>query len=535
MCHLPFSVSLNFMGVSNMSEKAFTVGDLLQLPVLAQAKLVSGAGGIHNEVYYVDIMEIPDLAGWLRPHEFVLTTGYSFQDNPMVLCRLLEEMKNVGGAAVGIKSRRYLQGIPEEALQKSNEYNIPILEIPPEITYIDITHSVMENIFNHQLVLLRKVSDLSHQFTNLVLNRRASELVVMIGKLLGCEAAVVNREGELESATPLFQNEDVVYKRNVQVGSYVAGRLLLTCDIQGDNLFAKMCLDQAVTVLALEFTIRDSIQQRKEQEREDFLMELLSGTTRSEEVLMYRAKQLNFPMGRQQYVVLIHLHSPTETLLEYQSESWEHDRNVILNEVRRGKQNRVAMTIGDQIAVACVSSRQDASSLQEEVLEWAEQLYASLKQQLPTVELYFGIGSACNQLSALAGSHIQAKRAIEAGRRVRPDRHIILYRDIYVEDMMLSLGAHPALKTLYQTLLLPIHTYDLENGTDLSKTLDSYVRHGGNTKKVAEELYVHRNSVNYRLERVQSILETDLNDAEMRLRLELVLRAWKLGLLETEA
>ncbi|MNY77124.1 Purine catabolism regulatory protein [compost metagenome] len=54
------------------------------------------------------------------------------------------------------------------------------------------------------------------------------------------------------------------------------------------------------------------------------------------------------------------------------------------------------------------------------------------------------------------------------------------------------------------------------------------MRVGSNTKRVAEELFVHRNSVLYRLERINEILHIDLNDAEIRLRLNLALRFWKM-------
>jgi purine catabolism regulator len=118
---------------------------------------------------------------------------------------------------------------------------------------------------------------------------------------------------------------------------------------------------------------------------------------------------------------------------------------------------------------------------------------------------------------------------------VFPDRHIIYYQDIYVEDMLFSIGQHPALNKLYNLLLLPVYQYDVENGTELFKTLEAIVRLGGNTRKVAEELFLHRNSVNYRLDRIQTILGVDLFDPEIRLRLDLLFRAWKLQLLPINA
>lgn len=102
---------------------------------------------------------------------------------------LLDEMHRVGGAAVGIKTKRFIQEMPQEALDKSNQYGIPLFDIPLEITFIDMTHTVIDQILNRHAFLLREVRQVNQQFTNLVLNRRTTELVVLIGHLLGCADA----------------------------------------------------------------------------------------------------------------------------------------------------------------------------------------------------------------------------------------------------------------------------------------------------------------------------------------------------------
>ncbi|QQE76725.1 PucR family transcriptional regulator ligand-binding domain-containing protein [Brevibacillus composti] len=134
---------------------------------------MAGIEGLKNEIYYVDSMEIPDLTGWLRPNELIISTGYSFRHEPYLLCRLLDEMHRVKGAAIAIKTKRFLQEIPEEALRKSDRYRIPLIDIPAEIPSIDLTHSVMENILNRQVTVMKGVQEVSQQFTQLVLNRRS--------------------------------------------------------------------------------------------------------------------------------------------------------------------------------------------------------------------------------------------------------------------------------------------------------------------------------------------------------------------------
>ena len=59
------------------------------------------------------------------------------------------------------------------------------------------------------------------------------------------------------------------------------------------------------------------------------------------------------------------------------------------------------------------------------------------------------------------------------------------------------------------------------SGADLPNTLRTYLFNNGNLKDTMEELFIHRNTPRYRLERIREILGLDIDDAETRLNLML--------------
>jgi len=73
------------------------------------------------------------------------------------------------------------------------------------------------------------------------------------------------------------------------------------------------------------------------------------------------------------------------------------------------------------------------------------------------------------------------------------------------------------------TILHPIAEYDARTSSDLGLTLRAYVHAGGNLNATAERLFLHRNSVAYRLQRIQDLSGIDLRDQETRLRLMVAL------------
>lgn len=72
------------------------------------------------------------------------------------------------------------------------------------------------------------------------------------------------------------------------------------------------------------------------------------------------------------------------------------------------------------------------------------------------------------------------------------------------EDPRIQFLVHPALKQLKQ--------YDLEKNINLYETLYQYLFHDGSVQAAAQAMHIHKNTFNYRMERIHGMLSIDLND-----------------------
>lgn len=63
-------------------------------------------------------------------------------------------------------------------------------------------------------------------------------------------------------------------------------------------------------------------------------------------------------------------------------------------------------------------------------------------------------------------------------------------------------------------IIEPIKKYDKENHSELYHTLESFIFHDGNYKKVAEDLFQHENTIRYRIKKIKSILH--MEDSNIR-------------------
>ena len=83
----------------------------------------------------------------------------------------------------------------------------------------------------------------------------------------------------------------------------------------------------------------------------------------------------------------------------------------------------------------------------------------------------------------------------------------------------------PFAKLALTERLKPLLDYDLKHGTELVKTLEVYFNNCRNSVNTASDLFIHRNTLLYRLEQISKILDLDLNNNEQVLIIQLALKA----------
>ncbi|HKP53181.1 MAG TPA: PucR family transcriptional regulator [Chloroflexia bacterium] len=101
------------------------------------------------------------------------------------------------------------------------------------------------------------------------------------------------------------------------------------------------------------------------------------------------------------------------------------------------------------------------------------------------------------------------------------------YADLGADRLLLLLHRdHPEeLHAFVEETIGPLLRHDARSASPLLPTVEAFIRHGGRLRETAAEIYVHRNTLAYRLDRAAEILGVDLKDVGARLAVELALRA----------
>ncbi len=122
-----------------------------------------------------------------------------------------------------------------------------------------------------------------------------------------------------------------------------------------------------------------------------------------------------------------------------------------------------------------------------------------------------GISSTFQDLSYLENYEKQACYALEIGKLI--DKGISVYEfNNYANDILLSLCPNPSF--LVHPLLYQLRRYDQKHETDYFHTLEIYLQHSRNQNECPKILHIHRNTLSYRLKKIEELGGIHLDDRD---------------------
>jgi len=99
--------------------------------------------------------------------------------------------------------------------------------------------------------------------------------------------------------------------------------------------------------------------------------------------------------------------------------------------------------------------------------------------------------------------------------------------DFGVHSLLLELGSEERLSSWSLRLIGPLVSYDAEHRSNMVDTLEAYLETWGHLAKCAARLYVHPNTLKYRLHRIEDILSIDPRDSSARAELLIACYAYR--------
>lgn len=153
----------------------------------------------------------------------------------------------------------------------------------------------------------------------------------------------------------------------------------------------------------------------------------------------------------------------------------------------------------------------------DEIESIAEKIQSEKERYISVNKLYVAVSKTNNKLKSLPKTYRIVLRMLRLA--VRADMTPMFYDRLEVKKLILAVDDISLLESIYNENLKKLEMYDRDNGTDYMSFLRLYLKYDGSVQRVAQETFVHRNTINYQLAKIKKILGNNLKTFEERFKI----------------
>jgi purine catabolism regulator len=510
------------------------IGELLSLSRFAGIRLLTDVPGtLERRITGTSVQEVP-LDNFVRSGELVMTTAMGL-DSPGSLSEFVRRIAAAGAAGLAVAVGGHVSTIPSSAVATARQLGLPLLEFPWALRFSEVAEFVLGQIVDRQHAWLHRSQEIQDLFTRIVLRGGdLSELCRFVEKLLVRPCWVVNQWGETTTGGPgsLAESQTVdegpPIEFPIKADHKAIGTLLIASTAAPLSQLDSQIARHATTAAALISVMEQANEDGEARRHSEFLAALLSGQAGGAGEVKRRSRALG--VDPDQLFAVYHVTFRT-------ADATTHDEVSEVGRwaVRRAAESRHVRVLqgwdGPDLTLIVPLGRRAANEAARVMFDYTTALVV---RHNPAMSATAGIGRVADGIGSIPKSLREAIIANRLGALLDASASSTAYA---------SLGAYPALydalreeqgraafAELQERYIGAAVRYEAEAGLPLLATLTAYFDERGNVSATARRLGINRQSLLYRLEKIELLTGVDLSSAMDRFALELALRSREVDL-----
>ncbi len=534
------------MTASLPSASSASVRNILTLLASREAQLVAGGDGLERRVTWSCHMRarLPAFES-IRGGEFALLTLSQLRRIGETLPRLLKSLHQEGVAAIAVAAPSR-EALGNDAIALANQLHLPLIQLPLSTLIEEIEREIITFVVNYRGEIERQAIELSHQLMQLSvqgvgIQGICENLAAAINKWIVVQNAYETlRLCVSPSPNQSFSLEDPTNEK--ALANYGLSRITAPIMIRYETVgylafigregelgyFERIVLGQVAPILALEVARERERTEVENRYQTEALMDVLQGNYQQIEEMQARARLLGYDLTSPQIVLLFEIGS-NEPEMSHGSPQAQWSRRLREELIRLWPDAWIS--IDNHRLIALLPQREDGpeETGERQVFTRLERLLARAHIQtdhLPHIS--GGIGRIATDLALIPRSFLQAQQALEIGQKLFGDGRIHSFAHLGIYRLLFYLYGQEELNDFCQEMLGPLLENNSRGDHTLLETLEGFFRYNGNLSETARNMHLHRNSLLYRLGRIEELLGRSLEDAELRLSLQIALKIWKM-------
>ncbi len=541
-----------------------TVNEALLIEAMGTTKVIAGRKGLDREIVWVTVIEVLDEIQLLQKGEFLITTAFGLTGIPRLLEELIPRLVESKLAGLAIQTGYYLDEIPASIIQQCEHYNFPLLEMPKQLKFSELTMAITKRIINRQMETLEYAQRIHDRLTQVLLQSKGlPQIAAVLSDLLESPVRIFDEHYNLLADAGLPDSSDYLQATCIrdEYQAITKHRLpgpdqnlirLCACEIAaspdqflqallvGHEVYGyisvisskpdladmqKNAIASAATISTLEILKERAVWETEERVKGDFIDDLLENTIITDTVLRRRANYLGFNLENKFCVLIMQFVTLNTQVPHYSEAVFQETKKRLFSLVRFSLQSyhkQALLKYKNNKLVVLLQVEQEITPAEEKatIANLAQVLRRSIAAET-SVATAIAVGRVYKHLSDMAKSHQEAERVLQISQRLHKQEFVLFYADLGPYSLFAGPVNEAELLDFYQHSVAEVIDYDARHNSELIPTLEAFIQCNNNLKETAAALFIHRHTLKYRLQRIREISRLDPENTRDQFQLQL--------------
>ncbi|SFE88262.1 purine catabolism regulatory protein [Paenibacillus catalpae] len=508
-----------------------TVEDAMRVYPLSEGRLIAGKAGGSRPLKAVNIIDAPDFVQWAREGDMFFTTAYVFKDSIDEAIATIRSLHQRRSAGLGIKLGRFWSEMPAALIEEADVLGFPLIELPYPFAFSDQINGLLQDEIHRSTLRLKRVVEKQKRLMNVALYQsmtenpfqRISAVMEYPMSIVGGKGHILYNdtpcsEGELMSEWPwkaeprrMTRNDCQLYRLPLIHEDETIGFAVFVLPADYMPKTEEGLFHQASEMLAyyLSKMMENGSDTFWHQELGTIINHYLEVGT-SLDTVLHQAEKAGIHVLEDRFVCVLCAAEENRDYLLKPSRLKAVRQELEFNPFIRDKKGYHVLTDAGLLSIYPVSG---SGSVQA--------LASALEAICPKDgHIRFAFSTPKESAVHFAEAYNECKETVKLSRKLLSQEQIIHFDTIQMAHLFQYVPAD-SMRHYCRHVLGPLLDSNTVQAQDMLLTLDVYVSNEGLLGDTARQLYVHRNTVSYRLEKLSELLGLDFKKPNdfMKLRL----------------
>ncbi|WP_416149936.1 PucR family transcriptional regulator [Salipaludibacillus sp. HK11] len=514
-----------------------TVADILTRKHFENCHLAAGKNGLARNVKWVHVFEVTEVGDLLNGDELILSTGFGWVENEEILYSLLVELINCKAAGLCIELGKYVKGIPDKAKDLADYHSFPIMLFQTEVPFVEITQDIHSYLINQQYEMISNLERYSDSLNKKVLSiNNEYEILLFLQRYLNLQVIYLTHNNEFQCIPEINENQKIglldklnnyhakddphVSSKKVPILENDYAEIFLVAKDRVLGEFESLILDRTATALAQHLLRVLYTEEKRKANETEWIQEWLQGVHSDEVVKEHLSYYKNTKNLNGAVVCIFKLSS--DDVNNYITSDFTFLKIMI--QTIFDEKNFFALTIEKRNHIICILiNKENTEEWKSRVGDGVAKLLSNDFPNISKIDL--AVGQYVNKLSDINNSYSAAKETLHLQGKMLVENRKYFYDDLHMYRLISLVDKHSDLNGFVNEYLEPLVNYDLKYNTNLMETLKVYLECNGSKKETATRIFVVRQTLYHRIEKLENILGDDFMTSEKRQVLEFCMLA----------